>query len=162
MATNRDQWPPHIQQRYPKPGKPWFLVIVAVIFIVVIGAFVSTGISRVINPPLSEKLLAWEVKDKNNVEVIFEITRPVDMDVWCLIRSQDFFMTDLGYAILEFPQDGKTYKQVNYVLKTASEAFTVEVINCDDDPKSSLFPAPQFGIDVQRPQQDPPAIYSGF
>jgi len=25
-----------------------------------------------------------------------------------------------------------------------------------------LFPAPQFGIDVQRPQQDPPAINSGF
>jgi hypothetical protein len=84
------------------------------------------------------------------------------MDVWCLVRSQDFFMTDLGYAILEFPQDGKTYKQINYVLKTASEAFTVEVINCDDDPKSSLFPAPQFGIDVERPQQDPPAVNSGF
>ena len=71
MATNRDQWPPHIQERYPKPGKPWFLVFVAAIFVLVIGAFVTTGITRVINPPLNEKLLAWEIKDKNNVEVIF-------------------------------------------------------------------------------------------
>jgi len=161
LATNRDQWPPHIQERYPQPGKPWFLVIVAAIFVLVIGAFVTTGITRVINPPLNEKLLAWEINDKNNVEVIFEINRPIDMNVWCLVRSQDFNMTDIGYAILEIPQDGSDYKQINYVLKTASEAFTVEIMNCDDDPKSSLFPAPQFAPGVEIPQQDPPAVNSG-
>ena len=161
MPTNRDQWPAHIQERYPQPGKPWFLVVVATIFVLVIGAFVTTGIVRVINPPLSEKLLTWDIKDKNNVEVIFEITRPIDMNVWCLIRAQDFYMTDLGYAILEIPQDGADYKQINYVLKTASEAFTVEVINCDKDPNSTLFTAPQFAPGVDIPQQDPPAVNSG-
>ena len=44
LPTNRDLWPPHIQERYPKPGKPWFLVVVWSIFILVIGAFVTTGI----------------------------------------------------------------------------------------------------------------------
>jgi hypothetical protein len=161
LTTNRDQWPPHIQERYPKPGKPWFLVIVAGIFVLVIGAFVATGVERVINPPLNEKLLAWEIKDKNNVEVIFEINRPVDMNVWCLVRAQDFYMTDIGYAILELPKDGNDYKQINYNLKTASEAFTVEIINCDDDPNSTLFPASQFSAGVEIPQQDPPAIDSG-
>ena len=161
MVTNRDQWPPHIQERYPKQGKPWFLVVIAGIFIFVIGAFVTTGILRVIDPPLNEKLLAWDIKDKNNVEVIFEINRPIDMDVWCLIRSQDFYMTDTGYAILEIPKDGSDYKQLNYVLKTSSEAFTVEVINCDDDPNSTLFTPPQFVPGVEIPQQDPPAINSG-
>jgi hypothetical protein len=161
LTTNRDQWPPHIQERYPKPGKPWFLVIVAGIFVLVIGSFVATGVERVINPPLNEKLLAWEIKDKNNVEVIFEINRPVDMNVWCLVRAQDFYMTDIGYAILELPKDGNDYKQINYNLKTASEAFTVEIINCDDDPNSTLFPASQFSAGVEIPQQDPPAIDSG-
>jgi len=161
LASNRDQWPPHIQERYPKPGKPWFLVFVAAIFVLVIGAFVTTGVTRVINPPLNEKLLAWEIKDKNNVEVIFEINRPIDMNVWCLVRSQDFYMTDIGYAILEIPQDGSDYKQINYVLKTASEAFTVEIMNCDDDPNSSLFPPPQFAPGVEIPRQDPPAVNSG-
>jgi hypothetical protein len=70
-------------------------------------------------------------------------------------------MTDIGYAILEIPQDGSDYKQINYVLKTASEAFTVEIMNCDDDPNSTLFPAPQFAPGVEIPQQDPPAVNSG-
>jgi hypothetical protein len=83
------------------------------------------------------------------------------MNVWCLVRSQDFNMTDIGYAILEIPQDGSDYKQINYVLKTASEAFTVEIMNCDDDPNSTLFPAPQFVPGVEIPQQDPPAVNSG-
>jgi len=161
LPTNRDLWPPHIQERYPKPGKPWFLIVVGSIFILVIGAFVTTGILRVITPSLNEKLLTWDIKDENNVEVIFEINRPIDMDVWCLLRSQDFYMTDIGYAILEIPQDGKDYKQINYILKTAKEAFTVEVINCDDDPKSTLFPQPQVAPGIDIPQQDPPAIYSG-
>ena len=161
MATNRDQWPPHIQDRYPKPGKPWFLVIIAVIFIVVIGAFVSTGISRVINPPLSEKLLAWEIKDKNNVEVIFEVNRNESLDVWCLLRAQNENMTDVGYAILEIPKDGKNYKQLNYNLKTYEMAYTAEVIKCDDEKDSTLFIASQFIPGVEIPKQDPPAINSG-
>ena len=161
MASNRDQWPPHIQERYPKPGKPWFLVFVAAIFVLVIGAFVTTGITRVINPPLNEKLLAWEIKDKNNVEVIFEVRRNENLNLWCLLRAQNENMTDVGYAILEIPQDGKNYKQINYNLKTYEEAFSVEVINCDDEKESTLFKAPQFIPGVEIPKQDPPAINSG-
>ncbi len=162
MITNRDQWPTHIQERYPKKGKPWFLFFIGFIFVSIIGAFVLVGINRVINPPLYEKLLAWEVKDKNNVEVIFEIRRNENLDVWCLIRAQNKLMTDVGYAILEIPQDGKNYKQINYNLKTYEEAFAVEVINCDDQKDSTLFTIPQFIPGVEIPQQDPPAINSGL
>jgi hypothetical protein len=161
LITNREQWPAHIQERYPKKGKPWFLIFVAFVFISIIGAFVIVGVNRVINPPLYEKLLAWEIKDKNNVEVIFEIRRNENLDIWCLIRAQNKFMTDVGYALLEIPKDGKNYKQLNYNLKTYEEAFAVEVINCDDQKDSTLFTIPQFVPGVEIPQQDPPAINSG-
>ncbi len=161
MLTNRDQWPSHIQERYPKQGKPWFLYFVGLIFITVIGSFVAVGINRVMNPPIYEKLLAWEIKDKNNIEIIFEVNRNENIDVWCLLRAQNENMTDVGYAILEIPQDAKTYKQINYKLKTYEMAYTAEVINCDDDKDSTLFIAPQFIPGVEIPQQDPPAINSG-
>ena len=161
MLTNRDQWPSHIQERYPKPSKPWFLIFTGILFILVIGSFITVGVSRVITPPLHDKLLAWEIKDKNKVEVIFEIRRNEKMNVWCLLRAQNKTMTDVGYAILEIPADGKNYKQLNYELKTYEEAYTAEVINCDDKKDSTLFIAPQFIPGVQIPQQDPPAIYSG-
>jgi hypothetical protein len=161
VLTNRDQWPSHIQERYPKQGKPWFLYFVGLIFIAVIGSFVAVGINRVINPPIYEKLLAWEIKDENNVEVIFEVRRNENIDVWCLIRAQNENMTDVGYAILEILKDGKNYKQINYNLKTYENAYTAEVINCDDEKESTLFTAPQFVPGVEIPKQDPPAINSG-
>jgi len=161
LLTNRDQWPSHIQERYPKQGKPWFLYFVGLIFIAVIGSFVAVGINRVINPPIYEKLLAWEIKDENNVEVIFEVNRNESLDVWCLLRAQNENMTDVGYAILEIPKDGKNYKQLNYNLKTYEMAYTAEVIKCDDEKDSTLFIASQFIPGVEIPKQDPPAINSG-
>ena len=161
MLTNRDQWPSHIQERYPKPGKPWFLYFIGIVFIFIIGSFVAVGVNRVINPPIYDKLLAWKIKDKNNVEVIFEVRRNENLDIWCLLRAQNENMTDVGYAILEIPQDGKNYKQINYNLKTYEEAFSVEVINCDDEKESTLFKASQFIPGVEIPKQDPPAINSG-
>jgi len=59
LSANRDQWPEHIQERYPKPGRPWFLYLIALLFTVFIGAFILIGVERVINPPLSQKLLAY-------------------------------------------------------------------------------------------------------
>ena len=161
MLTNRDQWPSHIQDRYPKQGKPWFLYVVGFIFIFIIGSFVAVGINRVINPPIHDKLLAWKIKDKNNVEVTFEVRRNENLNVWCLIRAQNENMADVGYAILEIPQDGSNYRQLKYNLKTYEEAFSVEVINCDDEKESTLFKAPQFIPGVEIPKQDPPAINSG-
>lgn len=78
-----------------------------------------------------------------------------------MLRAQNENMTDVGYAILEIPQDGKNYKQINYKLKTYEMAYTAEVINCDDEKDSTLFIAPQFIPGVEIPQQDPPAINSG-
>ena len=101
MATNRDQWPPHIQERYPQPGKPWFLVLVAAIFVLVIGAFVTTGITRVINPPLNEKLLAWEKEFFDSLEIPYRVidvasgdlgasaVRKFDIEAW--IPTQDAY-----------------------------------------------------------------------
>lgn len=161
MQTNRDQWPPHIQARYPEEKKSWFLFIVGSIFVLIIGAFIAVGVERVINPPLYEKLLAWEIKDANSVSVTFEISRPIDMNVWCLIRAQNEDKFDVGYAVLAFPQNGQQYLQTNYLLKTYETAYVAEVINCDDDPKSTLFPLANFLTTEKLPNQDPPAIFSG-
>ena len=99
MLTNRDQWPSHIQERYPKPGKPWFLYLIGFIFIFIIGAFVAVGINRVINPPIHDKLLAWKIKDKkikiNKEYAILTI-------LVALLASIEFMSTKLIYSSTQF------------------------------------------------------------
>jgi len=162
LSANRDQWPEHIQERYPKPGRPWFLYLIALLFTVFIGAFILIGVERVINPPLSQKLLAYGVVNKNNVEITFEIRRPVEMNVWCLLRAKDFYMSDIGYAIIEIPKNGQEYQEIKYVLKTTEEAYSAEIVACDDQADSRLFVYSQFAPGVIAPVQDPPAISSGL
>lgn len=97
------------------------------------------------------RLLAWEAKGPDRVDVTFEVRNTTDQDAICIIRAQDERRVDLGYVELTIP-GGQEYYSTTYRLRTLAPAFTAELLGCSVGERPRV-PGPQFPPGVAPPPQ---------
>ena len=138
----RDQLSPEMQARYGMDRKPraalFFGALVAVGFVVTL-VWITIGMG---SQSVQFRLLAWETKAPDRVDVIFEVRNTTDADVVCIIRAQDERRVDLGYAEVLIP-GGQEYVSMTYRLRTLAPAFTAELLGCSSGERPRV-PGPQF------------------
>jgi len=85
------------------------------------------------------RLLAWDASSPEKVDINFEVRKPADLAVTCVLRAQDKNRIDVGYAEVDVPS-GSDYNQLTYQLRTLAPAYTAEVLTCVSrgDPPESL------------------------
>jgi hypothetical protein len=111
--------------------KPTSRVLVALVAALAIGFAVGVAWIgwHLATPPVSVKLLAYDVVDDSLVNVTFEVRRDTLTDTVCVVRAQDVKHTDVGYAVVTITR-GRDYVQPTYPLATRSRATVAEVLGC--------------------------------
>ncbi len=116
----------------------------AVVFALIL-VFVAFEVTR---PQVDFTLLTWKVVSADHVDVTFRVQASNDAPITCTVRAQDQSRADVGYAKVQVqPTDGSA--TVNYPMRTAIAAYTVEVLGCGDQ----AVPGPQFPQGVVPPTQ---------
>jgi hypothetical protein len=147
-----------MQERYGTKRRPWLLIVFGAALIVGTSAALIAFLAQFINPPVRDKLLAFEVLSPNQARITWEVRRQSNQDVVCALRAQDLYRGDVAYALIPLPADGNDYLQTSFTLNTNDEAFTVEVLACAEE--GELLPASglQFPPGATAPAQPAPAI----
>ena len=157
MSNLADQ-PEYIQQRYGYK-KPTLLP--RVISILLIGLTVA-GMTFYFVSHRSHgvgfRLSAFTVNSDTSVTVSWQIARPANTTVYCVLRAQNDKRVDVGYATVTVEKPGSV-TEVNeiYTMRTESKAVLAEVLGCSVN-KAQRVPAPDFPPGVQIPAQDPPGV----
>mgnify|MGYP006277721491 CR=1 FL=1 len=144
--------PPHLQARYGVGRRPWGAYAIAGLLIAGFLAALALVAYNVLSPNIQPKLLAWKVMSPDHVDVTFEVRRPAEDDVYCVIRAQDESQADVGYAVVELPA-GTPYEQQVYPLRTLAPAYVVDVLGCQAGGPPQRVPPPQFPPGVVPPAQ---------
>lgn len=140
-----------MRERYGMDRRPigrW--ITVAVIVVAFAGALFFVG-TNVTQNPVEFRLVSWEVKGPDHVDVRISVDRPAEGTVTCVIRAQDSRRIDLGYAVVDIPA-GEGGVLVDYPLATLTDAYTVELLGCAVDAEPGVSP-PQFPPGVVPPEQ---------
>ncbi len=140
-----------MQARYGMNRRPVAAIAVGVVIVI---AFVGVLIWITIgmgSQGMQYRLLAWETKAPDRVDVIFEVRNTSDSDAICIIRAQDERRVDLGYAEITIPA-GDEYVSMTYRLRTLAPAFTAELLGCAAGERPRV-PGPQFPPGVAPPPQ---------
>lgn len=140
-----------MRERYGMDRRPvgrW--IAVSVIVVAFAGAMLFVG-TNVLQNRLESRLVTWEVKGPDHVDVRISVDRPAEGDVTCVIRAQDSKHVDLGYAVVDIPA-GEGGVLVDYPLATLTDAYTVELLGCAVDAEPGVSP-PQFPPGVVAPDQ---------
>lgn len=148
----KDQLSPQMQERYGFTRRRWGLT--AFIAIVVIGfaaalIFVTYSLSQ---NSVQYRLLAWSDLAADRVDVTFEVRKPADLSVLCVVRAQDENRIDVGYAEIEIAS-GSEYEQLTYSLRTLAPAYTAELLTCVALGEPTRVPGPQFPAGIAPPEQ---------
>ena len=157
MSNLADQ-PEYIQQRY---GYKKPTLIPRVISVVLIGVTVAAStfffISRK-DQSVGYRLSAFTVNSDTSVTVNWQIARPANTTVYCVLRAQNDKRVDVGYATVTVEKPGSV-TEINeiYTLRTESKAVLAEVLGCSLN-RMQRVPAPDFPPGVQIPAQDPPGV----
>ena len=148
----RDQLSPEMQERYGfnrRPiGRYVTISTIALVFLAVL-VFVTLMLGR---DPVQYRLLTWEIKAADRVDLAFEVRAPADIDVTCVVRAQDSKRIDLGYAEVAVPA-GEDYRLVEYSLRTLAPAYAAEVLTCAQSGEPLRVPGPQFPPGIAPPEQ---------
>lgn len=147
-----DQLSPEIRARYGLDHKPWGTRILVAFIVVGFAAavlFVGFQMSR---ETVQYRLLAWDDVATDRVDVTFEVRRPADQAVTCIVRAQDSRRIDVGYAVVDIPS-GEEYTLVEYPLRTVAPAFTAELLTCGRTGEALGVPGPQFPPGIAPPEQ---------
>ncbi len=148
----KDQLSPQMQERYGFNKRSWARNLL-------IGVMVAifTGILILVTFTLSQntvqfRLLTWNDLTAERVDVTFEVSKPSDIAVVCIVRAQDRNRIDVGYAEVDVPA-GSGYEQLTYRLRTLAPAFTAELLTCVPAGDPIRVPGPQFPAGVAPPVQ---------
>ena len=156
--SNLANQPEHIQQRY---GYKKPTAIPRVISILLIGLTVAGATFFFLNTKdknVDAQLSSFVVNSDTSVLVNWEIARPANTTVYCVIRAQNDQRVDVGYATVTVEKPGNVTKvDFSYALRTESKAVLAEVLGCGLSPQLRV-PAANFPPGVQIPQQNPPGV----
>ena len=147
-----DQLSPQMRERYGIRPTPWWVytgvgVVIAAFFAAI--AFVTVQLA---SADVQAELLAWRVVSPEQVDVTFDVRRPGEVDVVCVIRAQDETRADVGYAVIDLPR-GTTYVQQTYPLRTLAPAYVVELLGCASGGEPERVMPPQVPPGVLPPEQ---------
>ena len=148
----KDQLSPAMQERYGfgKGHTTRNVVVIGVISVfAAILAFVVVSLAQ---NNIQFRLLAWNDLPPDRVDITFEVRKPEDLAVVCVIRAQDRNRIDLGYQEVAIPT-GSAYQQITYRLRTLAPAFTAELLTCVAQGEVTRVPGPQFPAGVAPPAQ---------
>jgi hypothetical protein len=125
------------------------LVIGVISLFVAILAFVTVSLAQ---NNIEFRLISWNDFPPDRVDITFEVRRPADVAVVCVIRAQDRNRIDLGYQEVLIAS-GTGFEQVTYSLRTLAPAFTAELLTCVAQGEPTRVPGPQFPAGVAPPEQ---------
>ncbi|MFT6563614.1 MAG: hypothetical protein ACJAY5_000343 [Actinomycetes bacterium] len=150
-STKLSELSPRLKDRYGYRRTPRWAIGLSAILCISLGIFGGVTANRVANPDIRWKLLAWNAVDAQHSTVSFEIRRAASTTAECVVRAQDKYRQDVGYANITIPP-GPEYSQETYPLATRSLAFTVEVLGCDTPGNLYVVPG-QFPPGTSNPPQ---------
>lgn len=145
---------PQMRARYGlAPMARWKRVLAWLVAVLLVAAVVGVG-WRLSSPAVTYRLLLFDVDSPSLVTVKFEVSRPADRPAVCVLRAQDFYHHDVGYATVTVPP-GASRVQPTYPLATRAEAVNAEVLGCALDQAPVRVPPPQFPPGTVNPPQQP-------
>jgi hypothetical protein len=148
----KEQLSPAMQERYgfnKGHGTRNIIVIGVITLFAAILAFVTVSLAQ---NNIAFRLLSWSDFPPDRVDITFEVQKPADLAVVCVIRAQDSNRIDLGYQEVVIPP-GSGFQQVTYSLRTLAPAFTAELLTCVAQGEPTRVPGPQFPAGVAPPEQ---------
>jgi hypothetical protein len=132
--------------------RPWQRAIAALVGLVVLGSVLYAG-WLITNPGITFNVLAFRMPSATRTVVTFDIQRPGDRTVVCVVRAQDINRHDVGYATVKIAP-GAAYVQTTYPLATRAAASIVEVLGCGEDSAPHVA-GPDFPPGTSNPPQIP-------
>jgi hypothetical protein len=108
------------------------------------------------NPSVSAQLLTFEIVSPTKVNITWELARGPELPTYCVVRAQDIFRTDVGYATVTVA-GGTDYEQISYPLTTNGQAVLAEVLGCSNSQNFRVPPA-NFPPGVKIPEQVAPGV----
>lgn len=157
MSLDRRRIPPELYSRYGiKPRKKLWFALPVIGLVLVAGFFVSLG-SRLVGQG-SLNLVEWNETSPTTVEIIWNINRPDNAEVWCVARVQDAERFDVGFAAFRLSATAglTTYR---ITLNTLGDNFAVPTPTCSPNGWEELAPA-HFRPGLLPPAQTPPLAAS--
>lgn len=142
--------PPDLQQRYGVGKRStWSILVIALIVLAFVIASAATA-WQLANPPVRSKLLTWTANPEYT-SVTWEVRKPAEAEVVCVVRVADANRHDVGYATVTIPP-GATYEQPTYNVRTRSPGRVVELLGCAAGATPAV-PAPEFPPGTENPPQ---------
>lgn len=153
---NNTNLPAHIELRYGVRRRRVVPVLIGILIASVVSGSLAYATFRQQNPSISAQLLTFEVISPTQVNVTWELARGPELTSYCVVRAQDVFRTDVGYAIVTVP-GGTDYEQITYPLTTNGQAVLAEVLGCSNSQVLRVPPA-NFPPGVKIPEQVAPGV----
>lgn len=153
---NNTNLPAHIELRYGVRRRRVVPVLIGILIASVVSGSLAYATFRQQNPSISAQLLTFEVISPTQVNVTWEMARGPELTSYCVVRAQDVFRTDVGYAIVTVP-GGTDYEQITYPLTTNGQAVLAEVLGCSNSQVLRVPPA-NFPPGVKIPEQVAPGV----
>ena len=153
---NQTNLPAHIQLRYGVRRRRVVPVLIGILIAGVVSASLAYATFRQQNPSVSSQLLTFEVVSPTQVSVTWELARGAELTSYCVVRAQDIYRTDVGYATVTVA-GGSDYEQITYLLTTNGQAVLAEVLGCSNSQNMRVPPA-NFPPGVKIPEQVAPGV----
>jgi len=153
---NHTNLPAHIQLRYGVRRRRVVPVLIGILIAGVVSGSLAYATFRQQNPSVSAQLLTFELISPTQVNVTWELARGPVLTTYCVVRAQDVFRTDVGYATVTVP-GGTDYEQITYPLTTNGQAVLAEVLGCSNS-KNFRVPPANFPPGVKIPEQIAPGV----
>jgi hypothetical protein len=131
-------------------------VLIGILIAGVVSASLAYATFRQQNPSVSSQLLTFEVVSPTQVSVTWELARGAELTSYCVVRAQDVYRTDVGYATVTVA-GGSDYEQITYLLTTNGQAVLAEVLGCSNSQNMRVPPA-NFPPGVKIPEQVAPGV----
>ena len=153
---NNTNLPAHIQLRYGVRRRRVVPVLTGILIAGVVSGSLAYATFRQQNPSVSAQLLTFEIVSPTQVNITWELARGPELPTYCVVRAQDIFRTDVGYATVTVA-GGTDYEQINYPLTTNGQAVLAEVLGCSNS-QNFRVPPSNFPPGVKIPEQVAPGV----
>lgn len=141
-----------MRERYGLDRNPWpARIIVGAVVVIYVGLLIFFG-ARLTTDPIDARLLLWQQPQPDRVDLLFEVNKPTDQAVTCVLRGQDSDRIDVGYATVEVPA-GQGYVQQEYQLRVIAPASLIELLACGPAGEPLRVPPAAFPPGIVPPEQ---------
>jgi hypothetical protein len=153
VAVSRSTVPKELHERYGlKPRNPLILISTWTVALAVFG-FLFIQINSGQQADVETRLISWEVKTANRVEINWTVYQSSNLPVYCVLKAQDSDQFDVGFAIFKATET-QSIPQFTQVINTNAEAFAVITPTCELEPEALL--GSHFRPGLLPPAQDSP------